>query len=679
MCKFISTKAKVAWTCALVGAALLWLPVGNFLTRFGYDFSFILVPTKSIDEVVIVEMDERSYQDLGQQWGQRWDRRLHARLLKRIAADQGKLTVFDVIFFDASEAEADREFAEAIRANGKVVLAASLESINGQGVVGTKVQPPWQLLATNSTGWGIADVALDADRTVRRLFSGTANHASLPWIAASILGAPITQQPDRRLQERWINYYGPPQTISSISYSDAMEAPAGYFKDRVVFIGGRPKTRFVGDEVDEFSTPFTRWDGSSSGGVEIVATCTLNLVREDWLVRFPFWLESLLVLAVGAALGLGVWSLGPLKAFLVGIGVVLITLILAAIIVSVWHAWFAWSVIALVQVPMACFIAVLAQKSQPTKKTEIEQTAQTNGKAAPELSDAMPISSVTASNAVAAGAVVADHKLLRLIGEGGYGQVWLCQNAVGIYRAAKIVFREKFEDTGPYHREFRGVQNFMRLNHSHLLRVLHIGPNAPEELFYYIMELGDDEEPGKSIDPGKYVARTLASDLKRLGRLPVEECISLGLAIAKGLEYLHSQSLIHRDIKPSNIIYVDGLAKLADVGLVADPETTDLSLVGTRGYMDPYFPSSVGSDIYGLGKVLYVAVTGLNPSQFPEMPSEKHLPLEQPELNSLSAILTKACSASAAERYPSITAMIADLEAIRTATVRIGNHKNPGD
>lgn len=663
--------------CALTGLVLAMLPFGSVLVQFGYDLSFIFSPRPSVNQCLLVEMDEKSYRELNQQWGQKWNRSIHARLLDKLSRDQAKLTVFDVTFLDPSTEDADRKLAEAIRANGKVVLAASLESVNSQGVVGTEVQHPLQLLATNSAGWGLADVEPDADRTVRRLFAGTENHASLAWTAASVLHAPVTQHPDQRLQERWINYLGPPQTIPSISYSDAMETPSGYFKDRIVFVGGRPKTRFVGDEVDEFSTPFTRWDGSSSGGVEVVATCTLNLIRGDWLVRFPLWLESLVVLATGATLGFGFYSLRPLKTFLVGIGVVLITFIVAATILWVCHAWFAWSVIALAQVPLAWLISAIAQKSQSASKAVDEQDLQAKGKVAPEPDDAMPISSVTASNTVAAGAVVADHKLLRLIGEGGYGQVWLCQNAVGLYRAAKIVFQEKFEDESPYRREFRGVQNFMRLNHSHLLRVLHIGPNVPRELFYYIMELGDDEQSGGPIDPNRFVARTLASDLKRLGRLPVRECVALGLSIAKGLEYLHSQSLIHRDIKPSNIIYVEGLAKLADVGLVADPETTDLSLVGTRGYMDPYFPSSVLNDIYGLGMVLYVALTGLNPNQFPELPSEQRLPLEQPEINSLLAVLTKACSDNAAERYPSITVMITDLEAIESAAVRIGDYKKP--
>lgn len=665
----LKVKLIAAAVCAVTGLSLAIFPLGNSLVFFGYDFLVVFSPETPPGNCLIVEMDEKSYQDLNQEWGQKWDRSLHARLLDRLSRDQAKLTVFDVTFFDPSSDETDRQLAEAIRANGKVVLAASLEPVNSQGVVGSEVRQPLRLLATNA-GWGLADVERDVDSTVRRHYAGTEHEASLAWAAASALQAPVTRRPDQRLKERWINYYGPPQTMPRISYGDALATGEGYFRDRIVFIGGRPKTRFVGDEVDEFATPFTRWDGSSSGGVELVATCVLNLVQGDWRARLPLWLESLVVLCAGAALGFGFCSMRPLRAFLIGAGVALTVFGLAAISTWFWHTWFAWSVIALAQVPLAWLISVAAQKSQPAAKEEHEPDLQEAHRTSSELSASLPISSVTSSNTVAAGAVVADHKLLRLIGEGGYGQVWLCENAVGIYRAAKIVYRAKFADEGPYRREFRGVQNFMRLNHPRLLRVLHIGPNAPKDLFYYVMELGDDEQPERPMSPDKYAARTLSSDLKSLGRLPVGKCIALGLSIAEGLEHLHSQSLIHRDIKPSNIIYVEGMAKLADVGLVADPETTDLSLVGTRGYMDPYFPSTLGSDIYGLGKVLYVAMTGLNPSQFPEMPPDESPPAEQSEIAGLLRIITKACAASAAERYASITVMLADLEAVQNAFKR---------
>ena len=69
--------------------------------------------------------------------------------------------------------------------------------------------------------------------------------------------------------------------------------------------------------------------------------------------------------------------------------------------------------------------------------------------------------------------------------------------------------------------------------------------------------------------PSSYAPHTLRHDLKSRGRLPIDECVELGLALTSALDHLHQNGLVHRDIKPSNIIFVNGQPKLADIGLVA--------------------------------------------------------------------------------------------------------------
>lgn len=648
----------------MAGVLLALLPFGAPLRFLGYDLLAVFTPGATVTNCVIIEMDQKSYRELGQTWGQRWDRELHARLLNKLTADGAKLVVFDVTFLDATTPDADRKLAEAMRANGRVVLAAVLEPITGQGVLGNEVQQPLPLLANSAASWGLAEVTRDTDQAVRRHFAGTETHASLAWVAANILSAPVTRLKEQRNAPRWIHYGGPPRTISHLSYSDALNAPAGRFRDQLVFIGGKPKTLFLGDDVDEFATPFTRWDGNSSGGVEIMATTTLNLTQGDWIDRCPIWLEVLLVTLFGGAIGFVLLRVSTLKAILISAGVGLAVLVLAIGLMWFAHTWFDWTVVVLAQIPMALLISLLARKSAPAEGEAEGLVAEDVNRALTSPSPSMPMSSATSESLVAAGAVVADYKLLRMIGEGGYGQVWLCRNAVGLYRAVKFIFRKKFDNENPYQREFRGVQNFMQLNHPRLLRVLHIGPNVPTDLFYYVMELGDDEKTGQKFDPNEYEARTLSRDLKRLGRLSVEECVELGLSIAEGLELLHSRNLIHRDIKPSNVIYVEGQAKLADVGLVADPETTDLTLVGTRDYMDPFLPSTVAGDLFSLAKVLYVAMTGLRPERFPELPPPTAAPSKSC-MGDLLRILIKACTPNTQERYTSISQMRADLEGLR--------------
>src|ERR1017187_8633678 len=86
--------------------------------------------------------------------------------------------------------------------------------------------------------------------------------------------------------------------------------------------------------------------------------------------------------------------------------------------------------------------------------------------------------------------VVPDHELLRRIGGGSYGDVWLARNVVGTWRAVKVVFRDRFLDARPYEREFKGMQKFEPLSRSNegFIDILQIGRNDAEGYFYYRSE-----------------------------------------------------------------------------------------------------------------------------------------------------------------------------------------------
>ncbi len=220
---------------------------------------------------------------------------------------------------------------------------------------------------------------------------------------------------------------------------------------------------------------------------------------------------------------------------------------------------------------------------------------------------------------------VPDHEILRIIGTGAYGEVWLARSVTGAYRAVKVVWREDFEDERTFVREFEGLLNYEPIARAipGLVHILHVGRHEGEFPYYfYVMELADDAYTGIHVEPTEYVPRTLRSDMQLYGHhaLPLDYVLEVGSQLAQALAGLHAEELTHRDIKPANVVFVNGRAKLADVGLVA--HSSKRSFVGTEGYIPPDGPGTPRADVYALAKVLYEMSTGKDRLDFPELPSE---------------------------------------------------------
>jgi len=263
--------------------------------------------------------------------------------------------------------------------------------------------------------------------------------------------------------------------------------------------------------------------------------------------------------------------------------------------------------------------------------------------------------------------VVPDYEMVRKVGSGAYGDVWLARGVTGIYRAVKVVWRERFEDAEPFEREFRGLKEFaaISLKVEGQMALLHIGRNDAAGFFYYVMELADDAQSGRTFSAGSYVPLTLKELKRRKGRVPAAEVIAIGAELAAALAALHARGLVHRDIKPSNAILVNGKAKLADIGLVAAAHEAK-TFIGTSGYVPPEGPGAPSADVYALGRVLYELATGLDRDEFPRLPPGLDRLPDRAVLLELNEVLLRACAPAPGERYADAAALAADLSAMRS-------------
>jgi eukaryotic-like serine/threonine-protein kinase len=201
---------------------------------------------------------------------------------------------------------------------------------------------------------------------------------------------------------------------------------------------------------------------------------------------------------------------------------------------------------------------------------------------------------------------VGNYDLLEKIAEGGMGAIYRGRHRDnGAIVAIKIMAPHLTRNPlllKRFEQEFRAAS---RLDHPNIVRALDYSDNGNRP--YLVMEFVEGESLGQK--------------LEREGRMPEAEAIRLIAQVAQGLHRAHKQNLVHRDVKPDNILVTpDGIAKLADLGLVKETET-DLNLTRTgRGLGTPHFMApeqfrnakgaDIRCDIYSLGATLYQMVTG---------------------------------------------------------------------
>ena len=134
---------------ALLGAAvtvfcglLLWSPLGDPWADASYDYLFRFGSRAITNQVVLVLMDDDSYDHLHQTRGSPWDRALHAQLLNKLADDQVPLVVLDIYLKTKKNPATDQALASAMHRNNRVVLMADVIDPKLPRIDSANVDPP---------------------------------------------------------------------------------------------------------------------------------------------------------------------------------------------------------------------------------------------------------------------------------------------------------------------------------------------------------------------------------------------------------------------------------------------------------------------------------------------------------------------------------------------------------
>ena len=216
------------------------------------------------------------------------------------------------------------------------------------------------------------------------------------------------------------------------------------------------------------------------------------------------------------------------------------------------------------------------------------------------------------------GQIFAEHfELVRKLGEGGMGQVWQAEQLYPVRRqvALKLIKAGMYDESVV--QRFRSErQSLAIMDHPAIAKVFNAGTTALGQP-YFVMEY----VPGLPI--------TEFCDEKKL---KIQERLELFIQVCDGVQHAHQKAIIHRDLKPANILVVEvdgrptariidfGLAKATRPSNAGDNDFTQLGhFIGTPGYMSPEQADSsvqdidTRTDVYSLGVLLYVLLTGLQP------------------------------------------------------------------
>jgi serine/threonine protein kinase len=256
--------------------------------------------------------------------------------------------------------------------------------------------------------------------------------------------------------------------------------------------------------------------------------------------------------------------------------------------------------------------------------------------------------------------VLDGYRLVRFLGRGGFGEVWLCQSkSMGDYRALKFI---PAGDSDRLEKEYEALLHYRkaaaRLRSPHLVPIEHVNRN--DAGLYYVMPLADGSGATEPTDPAwqpTSLATLIHDRANAAAWFSSREIIGLLLPVLEALQSLSDAGLVHRDVKPENILLFHGQPCLGDISLLG-ADASVITRRGTPGYGTPSWYVGGHPDMYGVAATLYSLLTGNLPDRmgraaflWPPQGEASLSPAEQVEWKRLHAVIRRATEENVAERF----------------------------
>ena len=289
-------------------AALAWPVTASLETRYGLDLLFKLRGPRPVPgNVCVVAIDDASFVERGLDDKQPWPRGLHAELIRVLKREGARAVAFDVVFEGPGEVQQDRELELALFDAGNVVLGSTVELTEDPRFRQARLVDPHAPFAEAAAQVAEVELSPDPDGVIRRAWPVPADRPSLALAAYEVATGDRTLRAAR--EARWIDYYGPPRTIPTVSEYQALDPaqylPPGFFRDKLVFVGATQVAALSHAEAkDSFPTPFSGGQVGFTYGVEIHASIAANLLEGRRIELLSPAAETVLLLALALSASL---------------------------------------------------------------------------------------------------------------------------------------------------------------------------------------------------------------------------------------------------------------------------------------------------------------------------------------------------------------------------------------